>query len=192
MPINRNPIEILDLFNEKYERLESSSLIRFMNTPGWRFSFDFKTNTLSANSSFPDLEFIESYVLNLRFFIQDNESISIHNLSKFYDKYCHDKEVVSNFTELREIFKSEFNKSWPFLINGKKLTYYDIFNGFIYSKIAHSKPENHSIFQNFTKKSFGYYLALDYFLRCINLIHDILTMISHLNKTAFNDLKRNI
>jgi len=59
---------------------------------------------------------------------------------------------------------------------------------FIYSKIAHSKVKNHQIFHQLTKHPFGYYLAFDYFFRCINLIHDILTMISHLNKIAFNDL----
>ena len=183
-----NPKAILDLFKEKFDRLESSSLIRFMNNPGWRFSFDFKTNTLGSNANFPDLEYIESYVLNLRFFIQDNEPISIRNLNEFYNKYCHDNEILNKFVELRDIFKSEFDKSWPFLINGQKLTFRDIFDGFIYTKIAHSKKGSHLVFKNLTKQSFGYYLALDYFIRCVSLIQDILTMINHLNNIAFNDL----
>lgn len=183
------PKVILDLFKEKFDRLESSSLIHFMNNPGWRFSFDFKTNTLGSNANFPDLEYIESYVLNLRFFIQDNEPISIRNIKEFYTKYCHDNEILVKFDELQEILKSEFDKSWPFLINGQKLTFRDIFDGFIYTKIAHSNTGSHLVFQNLTKQSFGYYLALDYFIRCVNLIHDILTMINHLNNIAFIDLK---
>lgn len=183
------PKETLDLFEEKFNRLESSSLIHYMNHPGWRFSFDFKTNAPNSDSNFPDLEYIESYILNLRFFFQDNEPISIHNFSKFYNKYCQDKEVVNKFLELRDILNSELDKSWPFLINGQKLTFRDIFNGFIYTKIAHSKIGGHEVFQNLTKQSFGYYLALDYFIRCISLVHDILIMINHLNKIAFANLK---
>ena len=188
MTAKMTPKEILDLYEEKFNRLESSSLIRYMNHPGWRFSFDFKTNAPNSNSNLPDLEYIESYILNLRFFIQDNEPISIHNLSEFYNINCQDKEVVNKFVELRDILNSEFDKSWPFLINSQKLTFRDIFNGFIYTKIAHSKSSL-EVFQKLTKQSFGYYLALDYFIRCISLVHDILTMINHLNKIAFTNLK---
>jgi len=185
------PKEILNLFDEKYDRLESSSLIRFMSNPGWKFSFDFKTNELKSDAIFPDLENVESYILNLRFFIQDNEPISLHNLMKFYEVHSCDIEKNEKFSELRNILNSEFDKSWPFLFNGKQLSFRNIFEGFIYSKFAHSKVKNHEIFNDLTKHSFGYYLAFDYFLRCISLIQDILTMIKHLNKTTFSTLKLN-
>ena len=54
------PKETLNLFDEKYDRLESSSLIRFMSNPGWKFSFDFKTNELKSDAIFPDLENVET------------------------------------------------------------------------------------------------------------------------------------
>lgn len=183
------PKEILELFDEKYARLQSSSLIRFMSKPGWKLSFDFMTNTPGPDAVLPDLELVESYVLNLRLFIQDNEPISLRNLSKFYETNCHDQEIKNKFAELRSIFNSELDKAWPFSYNNQKLTFRDIFDGFIYSKIAHSNVESHKIFHNLTKHPFGYNLAFDYFLRCINLVHDILTMISHLNKIAFANLE---
>ena len=121
------PKETLNLFDEKYGRLESSSLIRFMSNPGWKFSFDFKTNAPNPDAIFPDLENIESYILNLRFFIQDNEPISLHNLMKFYEMHSHNKEINEKFSELRNILNSELDKSWPFLFNGKRLTFRNIF-----------------------------------------------------------------
>lgn len=183
------PKETLELFDEKYSRLHSSSLIRFMTNPGWKFSFNFKTNSPNPDAILPDLEYIESYVLNLRFFIQNNEPISLHNLSRFYETHCHDEEIKSKFFELRFILNSELDKPWPFIYNNKKLKFRDIFDGFIYSKIAHSTVRSHEIFHEMTKKPFGHYITLDYFLRCISFVHEFITMIYHLNEEAFVKLK---
>jgi hypothetical protein len=112
-----NPKEVLRLFDEKFSRLQSSQLINFMNNSGWKFSFNFTTNGLEPDATFPDLEYLESYVLNLRFFIQNNESISIHNLKNIYDKYSIDNDVKEKFDELRDLFNSELDKPIHFLFN---------------------------------------------------------------------------
>ncbi|GAH88679.1 unnamed protein product, partial [marine sediment metagenome] len=111
--------------------------------------------------------------------------------SKLYKTHCTDQKIKEKFIELRKVFNSELDRTWPFRFNKKTLTYRDIFMGFIYADIAHSKVKNHQIFHQLTKQPFGYYLALNTFLRCINFIHDILTMINHLNKIAFSNLKTN-
>lgn len=179
------PKEILELFDKKYARLQSSSLIRSMSNPGWKLSFDFITKTPGPDAVQPDLELVESYVLNLRLFIQDNDHISLRNLSKIYETNCHDQEIKNKFAKLLSDFNSELDKAWPYRYNDQKLTYRDIFNGFIYSEIAHSNVESHKIFHNLIKHPFGYNLAFYDFLNCIDLVHDILTRISHLNKNAF-------
>lgn len=183
--IAMTPKEIAELFDKKFSRVRSSSLIQFMTDQGWKFSFNFRTNELSPDAILPDLEFIESYVLNLRFFIQDNEPTSLHNLSKLYETHCRDQEIYKKFTEIREIFNSELNKTWPFRFNNKKVTYRDIFMGFIYAELAHSETKRHRLFHDMTRYPFGYYLTFDTFLRCINMVHDCLAMINELNKIAF-------
>ncbi|MEK0337109.1 MAG: hypothetical protein QQN41_06710 [Nitrosopumilus sp.] len=177
-----SPKEILELFDEKFARLQSSTLIRIMIDPGWKLSFDFTSNTQNSDALLPDLEYVESYVLNLRFFIQNNEPCSLRNLSKLYETHCRDQTIKENFIELRKVFNTELDRVWPFRFNKKTLTFRDILMGFIYGKIAHSKVENHQIFHQLTKHPFGYHLALNTFLRCIDFIHDILTMINQLNK----------
>ena len=179
------PKEITDLFDNKFSRLESSSLIRFITDRGCKFSFDFTTNKLGPDAVLPNLEFVESYVLNLRFFIQDNEPTSLRNLSKVYETHYRGQEINEKFAELRGVFNSELDRTWPFRFNEKKVTYREIFMGFIYAKLAHSNAERHQVFHDMTRHSFGYYLAFDTFLRCINLVHDILSMINQLNKMAF-------
>lgn len=179
------PQETLKLFDEKFARLESSSLLRFMTSPGWKFSFNFMSNSPGSDSVQPDLEMVESYVTNLRFFIQDNELISIRNLSKFYETYCKDNKSIDKFNELRDILNYELDRIWPFRFNGETLTFRNIFDGFIYSRIAHNHVNRHRVFHDMTERPFGYYLAYDYFLRCISLVHNVLLMISDLNKVAF-------
>lgn len=179
------PKETLKLFDEKFARLQSSNLLRFITSPGWKFSFNFISNSPGSDSVQPDLEIVESYVTNLRFFIQDNEEISIHNLSKFYEAHCQDTKSIDKFNELRNILNSELDRVWPFIFNGETLTFRNIFEGFIYSRIAHTNVKRHRIFHEMTERPFGYYLAYDYFLRCISLVHNVLTMISDLNKVAF-------
>lgn len=182
-----NAREILDLFDEKYNRLNSSNLIKFMNNPNWKSKFYYTPNN-DSESIRPDIEYLESYSLNLRFFIQDNEPISLNNFSKFYDTYCQDKESKEEFQELRSKLNAELDKSCSFLFNGTELTYRDIFLGFMYSKLVHSKAEKHIDFQNLIKTQFGEYMALDFFLRCIETIHNILTKINNLNKFTFTNL----
>ncbi|MFZ3046861.1 MAG: hypothetical protein WA151_13185 [Desulfatirhabdiaceae bacterium] len=179
------PKEIIDLFDSKFRRLESSNLIRFITDRGCKFSFDFTTNNLGSDAVLPDLEFIESYVLNLRFFIQDNEPTSLRNMGKLYDTHYYGQEINERFAQLREVFNSELDRKWLFRFNEKEVTYRDIFMGFIYAELAHSKVERHSVFHDMTRHPFGYYLAFDSFLRCINFAHDILSIINQLNKTAF-------
>lgn len=185
--IKLNKKEILDLFDEKYNRLNSSNLIRFMNNPNWKSEFYYTPNN-DYKSIKPDIEYIESYVLNLRFFIQDNEPISLNNFSKFYDAHCQDRESIEKFHELRCRLNKELDKSCSFLFNGKELTYRSIFEGYIYSKLAHGNTDKHVDFQRLIKTSLGKYMALDFFLRCIGSIQDILTEIYELNKFAFTDL----
>ena len=187
--MEENAKKILELFDEKYAKLNSSRLFLFINNPDWKSSFYYTPDNNDFNSAKPDEQDIDSYVLTLRFFIQDNEPISINNLSKLYTIYSSNKEIKEKFSELRNALNCELDKSCPILFNGQKLTLRKILNGFIYSELAHSNIEKHLIFQSLLKKPLGKNLALEYFLRCISLIHNTIRKINELNKVAFPDLK---
>ena len=157
-----------------------------MINPGIQLVFNSEKNDIDEKAKFPDLEMIESYVLNLRFFIQDSEAISLNNLSKIYEENCTEKELKEYFSCKRKILNDELNKDWPFMFNNEKMTYQNIFEGMIYCKLAHSNKRKHFLFSEMTKDKLGYYLALEAFLRCINLIHRTLEAINYINKKAFS------
>jgi DNA-directed RNA polymerase sigma subunit (sigma70/sigma32) len=93
------PREPFSTFKEKVARLEDSSLKQFMTAVGWKVSWDFENNRPGDEARMPELESLEAYVLNLRFFIQDNEPTSLRNLAAVYSKECRDQRYLEQFTE---------------------------------------------------------------------------------------------
>jgi DNA-directed RNA polymerase sigma subunit (sigma70/sigma32) len=93
------PREPFSTFKEKVARLEDSSLKQFMTAVGWKVSWDFENNRPGDEARMPELESLEAYILNLRFFIQDNEPTSLRNLAAVYSKECRDQRYLEQFTE---------------------------------------------------------------------------------------------
>jgi hypothetical protein len=154
---------------------------------GWRWEFDFAKNCPSDSARLPEIDDLESYVLNLRFFIQDNEPSSIRNISKLYAAKFGDTKVQTDFESLRSLWKSQLDNPLWFKYNKHKLTYGELFQGMIYAKLAHSNSESHRVFASLVANPFGYVLALDSFLRCIDLIHNCLVLMRNLNVEAFRN-----
>ena len=133
----------------------------------------------------PDIEYLEAYVLNLRFFIQDNEPTSLRNLASLYERECRDQHLLARFRQVRDTINSELDRSIWFKFNDQTVTYRVIFNGMIYSRFAHSERNQHALFQQMSDHPFGYMLAMDSFLRCIDLVHRGLVLVRDLNTCAF-------
>jgi hypothetical protein len=160
--------------------------MREMRKSGWKFSWDMQNERPSAKARMPDLEFIESYVLNLRFFILQNESTSWPNMAKLYRKYCSSVEHVKKFEEIRKRHDSELNKQLWFKVNDEPINYRELFLGMINSQIAHSNQKHkHPLFKGLKKDSFSFHFAVDGFLRCIDFSHTCLAHVNSLNCQAF-------
>lgn len=65
--MNKYNTNTYKLFQEKFTRLESSTLISFLRDKSVNISFDLAKNKLNSDSVIPEWEMLESYVLNLRF-----------------------------------------------------------------------------------------------------------------------------
>lgn len=181
-----NIIETCNFFNEKFERLDSSLLVKFIEEHGFQINFDFRTNDLQSTAIVPELDFIESYILNLRFFIQHKDSISLSNMAKLYQNQCSDIKLKERFDEVHHIINSELDKLCPFYINTSTVTYREVFEGMIYAHFAHrNEAERHRTFIAMKEHRWGYYLALDTFVRCLSMFHGNLAVINQLNKEAF-------
>jgi hypothetical protein len=73
-------------FSEKVNRLQSSSLLQFMTSQGWKLDWNFETERPGDQALVPEVEHLEAYILNLRFFVQDNEPTSLRNMAALYNR----------------------------------------------------------------------------------------------------------
>src|SRR5208282_874155 len=142
--IEREPFST---FKEKVARLEESSLKQFMTAVGWKASWDFENNRPGDEARMPELESLEAYILNLRFFIQDNEPTSLRNLAALYSNECRDQRYLERFTEIRNAINRELNRELWFRFNDQKMTYRQLLEGMIYSRFAHASKKDHTLLQ---------------------------------------------
>jgi hypothetical protein len=173
-------------FEEKVERLENSSLWRFMGPPGWKVSWNFESDSPGSDARMPDTEHLEAYILNLRFFIQNNEPTSLGNMDLLYESSCHDDRLTMRFRELRDVVNTFLDSPLWYRFNDQSVTYRMIFEGMIYSRFAHANSHKHALFAQMVDHGFGNMLAMDNFLRIIDVVHQCLVLISKVNRRAFS------
>lgn len=81
-------IAAFELFNEKAEELLSSTFLNTLLQVGNNYNLSVNWESGEEISSFvrtgPSKDEIKAFVLDLRYFIQDNEKISFRNLKKLY------------------------------------------------------------------------------------------------------------
>ncbi len=172
-------------FSEKVNRLQSSSLLQFMTSKGWKVDWNFEEDRPGEEALMPQVEHLEAYILNLRFFVQDNEPTSLRNIASLYKRECKDAKLLERFIEVREAINRELDRDLWFKFNGETVTYRAIFEGMIYSRFAHANKGAHKLFETMATHPFGYMLAMDEFLRCIRVVHTGLLLVNKLNAAAF-------
>jgi hypothetical protein len=114
-------------FSEKVNRLQSSSLLEFMTSKGWKVDWNFEAERPGDQALMPEVEHLEAYILNLRFFVQDNEPTSLRNIAALYKNECKDAKLLERFMEVRDAINGELDRDLWFKFNGASVTYRTIF-----------------------------------------------------------------
>jgi len=82
MFLDRNDLDAMMLFNDKAEKLNDNNFTKKITSEGFGVSFHAKKDEpVVVEKRLPIDEEIESFVLTIRLFIQDNEACSIRNLA---------------------------------------------------------------------------------------------------------------
>jgi hypothetical protein len=129
----------LSTFAEKIDRLEASKLRKFLTESAWHVSWDFELDEPGVEARMPEREYLEAYVLNLRFFIQNNEPTSLRNIAFLYEEKCQKPDLIARFRSIRDVINGELDRALWFKFNEKPVTYRQIFMGMIYSHCAHAE-----------------------------------------------------
>lgn len=176
--------ETLELFVEKATKLVRSRFIAFVNTQSQiTINYENMNNEgqFSIDHSEPDSEAIEAFVLTFRFFIQNNESISLANLERILD----DPGVSDNWKQEVTRTRSELNgvldstklvSGVPLTINGQALTNRELMQVFVFGHLAHANKQKHALYRTwastpfFPLLEFCFYAVLKDVVRAINWI----------------------
>lgn len=189
-------------FNEKAEKLDRFSFTDkiFNNQTGFKMSFEFgEQPSATSERHGPDEESIDAFLLTLRFFIQNNEEISLQNMSKKYEFLKSNPKIDSRIFDYFESYRSQINSylDTPHHMlkfkdrDGNEITNRYIFDTFLYGNLAHgtSKPYKKEQYDEWKASAVLFPLIENAFVVILGVVLKGIFQIAELNKLAIKQLQ---
>jgi len=138
-------IKAMSLFIEKADKLRNSTFVkRITNDSGVNLSTTVGKPTIITRKG-PDDENIDAFVLTFRFFIQDNEPISLRKIKNaFYSDLAKEDEKC-NYDRARKELNQYLDGYTMFNINGM-VTRRELMNVFIYGGLSHANTKKKEMY----------------------------------------------
>ena len=102
--------KILERFNSKVDKLGQCDFIKDAKGGGALVSYQSGKGWDGIHIG-PSEITNDATVLTLRFFLQDNENISLHNMAELYQKLCVSARLVNEFVNIRQEINNYLNAS---------------------------------------------------------------------------------
>ncbi len=135
--MDHEKIEALKLFIEKADKLKNSNFVtRIVKRSGVDLSFNTGQKTVVRRRG-PDDENIDAFILTFRFFIQDNEPISLRNIKDVFHSDLATEEEKNNFDEARSNLNTYLEGNTMFNINGM-IRRRELMEVFIFGGLSHA------------------------------------------------------
>jgi hypothetical protein len=151
----QDDIASLELFNEKALKLQQSTFLQSIIAapPSLKLKGEKRRNgtfSMSAEAHGPTQESIDAFVLTFRFFIQDNEATSLHNIAKLYERASLPQELRDRFNSARSAINELLDH--PNLVNishnGETPSNRAVLNVFVYGGLAHANPDAYKTYKD--------------------------------------------
>ena len=176
----------LKLFNEKADKLMSLGFTKkiFGEKSGFTFSAK-KDGPVVFQRYGPESESIDAFVLTYRFFIQDNEKISFHNMSKIYDESGMTQDKINAFKNIRENINNFLNSNSI----TKTDTYREIQDIFIYGGLSHATETKKRIFDSWKRNQLIFKILENEFVFVLATILNAIQVIARLNRSVLKEIE---
>ncbi|TAK63180.1 hypothetical protein [Methylobacter sp.] len=183
----------LELFIDKTSKLENSG---FVNKIRQEFTLDInidlsRTDVLEVRSIRPNQENIDAFILTFRFFIQDNEAISIRKLQKFFDSNFVTNEEKTKFNAIRKSLNDFLSENSNLIFKEENISNSLLMDTFIYGGLSHAtkgKKEKFDLWmsRDDAQEFFWHKFSIIIFtvLQAIQSIRDMLLIVIERNKNA--------
>jgi hypothetical protein len=135
----------LRLFNEKADRLERCDFNKIVEAApvSVRISAAIDKPTIVTTKG-PGEDPVDAFVLTLRFFVQDNERISIRNIAMLYETSAAADKEKAKVAAVRKALNEYLDSTTFITVNCSQPTRRRIFEVFFYGGLSHANPEKHA------------------------------------------------
>jgi hypothetical protein len=185
----------LKLFNEKVEKLLNLSFVKEATSPNARVSFIGERQSDGSFKIFssingPASEAVDAFVLTFRFFIQDNERISLCNISTLYKSSNIDSQQKAYFESARDNVNKMLDSPnfMNLSYNNIAPTNREVMNVIVYGWLAHTNLQENQRY----KEWMGFHTAAPILQACFDIILmyvlRTLEYISQVNTTTIQQL----
>ena len=151
---SQDNILVLERFNEKVEKLER---IRFLEDAAqggaiveWRKGIGWDGIHVG-----PKGESIDSVVLTLRFFLQNNEPTSLFNMAILYQELGVDSTTVDEFLQVQQEINNYLESHSNLAIsNARRMTHREIMEMFLWGDLSHANKNHEATFKAVSQTPF--------------------------------------
>src|SRR5438477_4715519 len=146
-------VKTIQLFNDKANKLESLEFVRAVRAN--KFGY---TISGSADGSYkierhgPSNEAVDAFVLTYRFFVQDNESISIRRLGALYESLPIDSPWKQGAQNTRQKLNEFLDGPTPIIVANHRITQRELHDTFLYGDLAHSNEQKAAQLADWAKR----------------------------------------
>jgi len=190
-----NQISALHLFNEKVRELLELSFVKAVTDPNAGFSLSGERQEdggfiMRSTVRGPSVEAVKAFVLTFRFFIQDNETISLRNIASLYDSSNIDPQQRANFQSARNEINKMLDAPNFFNLNydGVKPTNRQVMEVFVYGGLAHANPEKYNTYKDWMSFPPAAAILQACFHAILGNILNALAYIEQVNETTLQQL----
>lgn len=136
--VTEDQVDTLKFFNEQVDELDSSTFVKFLTERGSSFKISAGIDRdATAELISPDRESTKAFVLTLRMFLQNNETISIANMAELIQRLPISPELCDRYLNSRDKINSTLDDQVLFTVDGVKLTPRHVLLTFLYGGLAH-------------------------------------------------------
>ncbi len=187
-------INALQLFNEKAEELLSSTFTKKILEEGTEVNLHWSQKTGEERTKFerkgPNIEEIKAFLIDYRFFIQNNERSSFRNLKELYSSDLLKAKFESHFDSARDALNNFLDSSSvPIEYNDKNLTPREVMDTFIYGEFAHANEDKEKLFKEWQSIPPFFPLIENEFVSSLIKVLDIINYVKNLNIKALKELE---
>ena len=188
-------IAALQLFSEKAHELMGLSFVKAVTDPNAGVTISGQAQEdgsfeLRSTVRGPSKEAINAFVLTFRFFIQDNETISLRNKAALYDALNVDPQLKEWFKSARDVINSMLD-SPNFMnlnYNGITPTNREVMEVFVYGGLAHANPHKYQRFKEWMSFPPSAALMQNCFNMILGHVLHAIVYISQVNEKALQQL----